>query len=104
MGFSWREGDPVGSPSAIDTFMQSELAQFASVYTDEGDIPSTVESRGDRGTFYNNDDLEKYLNLGHLLTRDSNGNPIINPLVHILITYNDFLDQYELEVWIGYDE
>lgn len=94
------EGDPAGSSPQIEQAMIDYLSQYVNVYWNESDLPGTASTRGDRGTFFDPDDVLKYLDYGLLKLEDENGNPIKNDLVHCLLWRDPFTDELEIEVYI----
>ena len=97
------EGDLAGSADQIRDYVRSELEGFAGVHDDESTLPVSAESRGLSGTFFDASDVFKYLENGNLLITDNNDNPVVNPIVHLVIRYDPYWESDIIEVWIDDD-
>lgn len=96
------EGEPALPVDEIKQAMEDDIASLGTFHTSLDDMPSTANGRPN-GTFYDYDDLYRYLSDGGLIILDDLEQPVPNPIVHILQRWNADYDQYEYETWIDDD-
>lgn len=93
------EGDPALSTGDIEINMDDDIAMLGTVHTSLDNMPATASARPN-GTFYDYDDLKRYLEDGGLVIVDDVEGIIPNPIVHIYKYFNDDYQQIEYEVYI----
>lgn len=96
------EGDPALPIGDIQQAMEDDLASLGTLHYDLSDMPETATERPN-GTFFDYDDLKQYLDDGGLLFLNDIGQPIPNPIVHILRFYDEDYDVEKYEVYIDED-
>jgi len=98
------EGDPALSSSQINDYLDGLIGQFATLHDDTTTLPEYAEERPNQGPFTTLQDLVQYFGSGNLLLEDEFGQPIVNPLLHIVARYSDQLESEVYDVYIGYNE
>lgn len=96
------EGEPALPVDDIKAAMEEDLSSLGTFHTSLDDMPATATERPN-GTFYDYDDLYRYLSDGGLIILNELEQPVPNPIVHILEFYNEDYDQTEYEVYIDED-
>ena len=97
------EGDPAGSSSAISGYTASELGQFVNVHSSIGELSTAAQPRARQGPFFDVDDLLRYFNEGNLLLYDTGGDPVVNPILHLVSRYDDDYESDVYDVYIDED-
>jgi len=93
------EGDPASSLGDIQDTLDSEIASFANFHTTTATLPSDATGRSN-GVFSNPSDVEQYLDGGGLIFRDGDGTAAINPIVHVVRSWNEDWQDYLYYVYI----
>lgn len=96
------EGDPASSLSAIEAYMDAEVMAMGTLHSDISTLPEGTSERFH--TFESPAEIEDYLAQGGLVFFDENGDPIPNPIVHIIKESDpDDADFYWYIVYIADD-
>ena len=93
------EGDPASSASSIQNYVESFISDLGTLHNDTSTLPTTSSERAN-GTFYDLNDLIRYLDGGGLIFRDEDGEFVPNPIIHIVRTEDEFYDKVLYTVWI----
>lgn len=94
------EGDPASSASEIQTYVESDFANLGTLHDDDTTLPGTATGRPN-GIFADYHDVLDYLESGGLVILDPDtGDPIPNPIVHIVKRESEYHDWIDYEVWI----
>lgn len=93
-------GDPAGTRDDVRVYVKDLLDQFVDVKTSTGGLAPSAEARVNQGPFISPFDVLAYLGGGGLLLIDENDDPIQNPLVKLVRSFNAQLNTDTWDVYI----